>query len=202
MDTNPERNGVLDTCEELGIGFVPWGPLGEGYLTGKIDARPRFDPRTDLRSSPRFPRRAWQRTTSRRRPPDRMGTKKNATPAQIALAWLLAQKPFIVPIPGTRNIEHLNENLGALDVELTPAEVQTDQHRVRAVEGRTANAWTPTTWPWSNDWPPRYSMSIPACKGRNPLVTILVQSVLRDAAEMSTAARIFRVRAEERLLLG
>ena len=122
---DPERNGVLDTCEELGIGFVPWGPVGKGYLTGKIDARARFDPETDLRSG--FPRFTPEDLAANRPVVDllkRFAEKKNATPAQIALAWLLAQKPFIVPIPGTRNIDHLTENLGALNVELTPAELQ------------------------------------------------------------------------------
>lgn len=111
---DPERNGVLDTCEELGVGFVPWGPVGLGYLTGKIDARARFDPQTDLRS--RFPRFAPEALAANMPVVDlmkRFAEKKNATPAQIALAWLLAQKPFIVPIPGTRNIDHLTENLGA-----------------------------------------------------------------------------------------
>jgi aryl-alcohol dehydrogenase-like predicted oxidoreductase len=122
---DPERNGVLDTCEELGVGFVPWGPVGEGYLTGKIDARARFDPHTDLRSRfPRFTPEALEANTPVVDLINRFAEKKDATPAQIALAWLLAQKPFIVPIPGTRNIDHLTENLGALDVALTPADLQ------------------------------------------------------------------------------
>ena len=124
-ERDPEHNGVLDTCQELGIGFVPWGPLGEGYLTGKIDARTRFDPTTDVRSG--FPRLSPENLQANRPFVDllsRVAETKNATPAQIALAWLLAQRPFIVPIPGTRNIDHLNENLGALDVDLTAAEVQ------------------------------------------------------------------------------
>ncbi len=121
----PEHNGVLETCEELHIGFVPWGPLGEGYLTGKIDPRARFDASTDKRAT--FPR--WTAENLQANQPfvdllSRWATEKNATPAQIALAWLLAQRPFIVPIPGTRNVDHLTENLGALSVELTPAEVQ------------------------------------------------------------------------------
>ena len=122
---DPERNGVLDACEELGIGFVPWGPVGEAYLTGKLDARARFDPKTDLRS--KFPRFTPEALAANMPVVDllrRSAEKKNATPAQIALAWLLAQKPFIVPIPGTRSIDHLNENLGALTVQLTPAELQ------------------------------------------------------------------------------
>jgi aryl-alcohol dehydrogenase-like predicted oxidoreductase len=122
---DPERNGVLDTCEELGIGFVPWSPLGQGFLTGKIDARARFDPQTDLRS--RFPRFTPEGLAANMPVVDlikRFADKKNATPAQIAGAWLLAQKPFIVPIPGTRNVDHLTENLGALNVALTPADLQ------------------------------------------------------------------------------
>ena len=90
---DPERNGVLDTCEELGIGFVPWGPVGLGYLTGKIDARARFDPQTDLRS--RFPRFTPEALAANMPVVDlmrRFAAKKDATPAQIALAWLLAQQ--------------------------------------------------------------------------------------------------------------
>ena len=122
---DPERNGVLVTCEELGIGFVPWGPVGLGFLTGKIDARARFDPETDLRS--RFPRFSPEALAANMPVVDlmkRFAEKKDVTPAQIALAWLLAQKPFIVPIPGTGNIDHLTENLGALNVALTPADLQ------------------------------------------------------------------------------
>jgi len=132
---DPEQNGVLKTCEELGIGFVPWGPLGEGYLTGKIDARTKFDPKMDLRSD--FPRFSPEALAANRAVVDllkRVAEKKNATPAQIALAWLLAQKPWIVPIPGTRNLDHLNENLGAINVELTSAdlrEIETDFSKIK-----------------------------------------------------------------------
>ena len=104
---DPERNGVLKTCEELGIGFVPWGPLGEGYLTGKMDARTKFDPKTDLRSEfPRFSPESLAANTPVVDLLKRFAKKKNATPAQIALAWLLAQKPWIAPIPGTRAYGH------------------------------------------------------------------------------------------------
>jgi len=117
---DPERNGVLKTCEELGIGFVPWGPLGEGYLTGKIDARTKLDPETDLRSEfPRFTPEALAANMPVVNLLRRFAEEKNATPAQIALAWLRAQNLWIVPIPGTRNIDHLNENLGAINVQLT-----------------------------------------------------------------------------------
>src|SRR6476660_1353248 len=120
MNRDPEHNGVLKTCEELGIGFVPWGPVGMGYLTGKMDERTNFDPKTDLRSQ--FERFTVENLAANEGVVDllkRFGEKKNATPAQIALAWLLAQKPWIVPIPGTRNIDHLNENLEAINVQLT-----------------------------------------------------------------------------------
>ena len=121
----PEHNGVLDTCQELGIGFVPWGPLGEGYLTGKIDPRTRFDPTTDMRAG--FPR--WTRRTCRPTSPSSTSSPdgpRRRTPPRPRSPWpgCWPRSPFIVPIPGTRNIEHLNENLGALDVDLTPAEVQ------------------------------------------------------------------------------
>jgi aryl-alcohol dehydrogenase-like predicted oxidoreductase len=124
MERDPEKNGVLKTCEELGIGFVPWGPLGMGYLTGKIDANTKFDPKTDLRSG--FDRFSPENITANMPVVDllkRFAEKKNATPSQIALAWLMAQKPFIVSIPGTRNMDHLNENLGAINVQLTPADL-------------------------------------------------------------------------------
>jgi len=125
MERDPERNGVLATCEELGIGFVPWAPVGMGYLTGKMDAHARFDPKTDLRAefdrfSPKSLAANWPIVELLKR----FAEKKNATPAQIALAWLLAQKPWIVPIPGTRNMDHLNENLGAIAVELTAADLE------------------------------------------------------------------------------
>ena len=125
MNRDPEQNGVLQACEELGIGFVPWGPVGMGYLTGKIDARTKLDPKTDLRSG--FDRFSPENLAANRPIVDwlkQFAKKKNATAAQIALAWLMAQKPWIVPIPGTRNIDHLNENLGAINVQLTPADLR------------------------------------------------------------------------------
>jgi aryl-alcohol dehydrogenase-like predicted oxidoreductase len=124
MQRDPEKNGVLATCEELGIGFVPWGPVGQGYLTRKIDARTKFDPKTDMRSG--FPRFFPENIEANMPIVDlikRFAEKKNATLAQVSLAWSLAQKPFIVPIPGTRSIDHLNENVGAINVQLTPADL-------------------------------------------------------------------------------
>jgi aryl-alcohol dehydrogenase-like predicted oxidoreductase len=125
MQRDPEKNGVLATCEELGIGFVPWGPVGQGYLTGKIDARTKFDPKMDMRSA--FPRFSPENIAANMPIIDflrRFAEKKNATPAQISLAWLLAQKPFIVPIPGTHNIDHLHENGAAINVQLTSEDLQ------------------------------------------------------------------------------
>ena len=125
MERGPEKNGVLATCGELGIGFVPWGPIGMGYLTGKIDARTQLDAKTDLRSGfDRFSPENLVANTPIVEELKRFAEKKNATPAQISLAWLLAQKQFIVPIPGTRNIDHLNENLGAINIQLTPDELR------------------------------------------------------------------------------
>ncbi len=135
MNRDPEKNGVLATCEELGIGFVPWGPLGMGYLTGKIDARTTFDSRTDFRSG--FDRFRPENRAANEPVVDllvRFAQRKGATPAQIALAWLLAQKPWIVPIPGTRRTDHLQENLGAIHVELTPADLQELEAELSGIE--------------------------------------------------------------------
>jgi aryl-alcohol dehydrogenase-like predicted oxidoreductase len=140
MQRDPERNGVLKTCEELGIGFVPWGPLGQGYLTGKIDTRTKFDQKMDMRSG--FPRFSPENITANMPIVEFLGQfakEKNSTPAQISLAWLLAQKPWIVPIPGTRNMNHLNENLAAVDVQLTPAdlrEIETVLSKIKVYGGR------------------------------------------------------------------
>ena len=110
---------ILPVLEELGIGFVPFSPLGRGFLTGKIDENTSFD-KSDFRNTvPRFTpdaRKANQAVVDLLR---EIAERKKATPAQIALAWLLAQKPWIVPIPGTRKIERLDENLGAVDIDLT-----------------------------------------------------------------------------------
>jgi aryl-alcohol dehydrogenase-like predicted oxidoreductase len=114
----PEKN-VLPTLEELGIGFVPYSPLGRGFLTGKMDASTRFDS-SDFRSNlPRFAPEALAANQALIKLLGGIAARMNATPAQIALAWLLAQKPWIVPIPGTRKLERLDENIGAAAVELT-----------------------------------------------------------------------------------
>ena len=114
-----EHNGVLAACEKLGIGFVPFSPLGAGFLTGKIDAATSFGG-TDFRAfSPRFAPEARAANLAMVELLTRIAERKQATPAQIALAWLLAQKPWIVPIPGTRKLERLDENIGAASVKLT-----------------------------------------------------------------------------------
>jgi aryl-alcohol dehydrogenase-like predicted oxidoreductase len=119
-----EQNGVLATCSELGIGFVPFSPLGAGFLTGKIDTSTTFSG-TDFRTiSPRFAPDARAANMALVDLLKRIGEKKHATPAQIAIAWLLAQKPWIVPIPGTRQLERLDENIGADAVALTEVDLR------------------------------------------------------------------------------
>ena len=120
-DPEPE---VLPTCEELGIGFVPWSPLGQGFLTGKIDASTKFES-TDFRALfPRFTEEARSANLAVLDLLNQIAQRKNATPAQIALAWLLAQKPWIVPIPGTTKIHRLEENIGSASLELTSGDLE------------------------------------------------------------------------------
>lgn len=115
-DPEPE---VLPTCAELGIGFVPWSPLGQGFLTGKIDSSTKFES-TDFRAVfPRFTAEARKANQAVVDLLHQIARRKDATPAQIALAWLLAQKPWIVPIPGTTKIHRLEENIGSTAVELS-----------------------------------------------------------------------------------
>ena len=114
----PEKE-ILPTLEELGIGFVPFSPLGRGFLTGKINENTKFDT-TDFRSTlPRFTLEARKANQALVDLLERVAKQKNATPAQIALAWLLAQKPWIVPIPGTTKLHRLEENIGSASIELT-----------------------------------------------------------------------------------
>jgi aryl-alcohol dehydrogenase-like predicted oxidoreductase len=114
----PEEE-VLPTLEELGIGFVPYSPLGKGFLTGKIDESTTFDSSDFRNIVPRFTPEARKANQALVDLLGRIAARKNATPAQIALAWLLAQKPWIVPIPGTTKLGRLDENLGAVAIELT-----------------------------------------------------------------------------------
>jgi aryl-alcohol dehydrogenase-like predicted oxidoreductase len=119
----PEKD-VLPTLEELGIGFVPFSPLGKGFLTGAISDTTTFEA-TDFRNMvPRFTPEARKANHALVDVLGAIAARKNATPAQIALAWLLAQKPWIVPIPGTTKLHRLEENLGAADVVLTPTDLR------------------------------------------------------------------------------
>ncbi len=133
------EKAVLPTCEELGIGLVPYSPLGRGYLTGKIDENTTYDS-SDIRShNPRFTPEAIRANRVVVDLLDRIAGRKGATPAQIALAWLLAQKPWIVPIPGSRKLERLDENIGAVDAELTPedlAEIENAMSRITVMGDR------------------------------------------------------------------
>lgn len=124
MERNPESNGVLATCEDLGIGFVPWGPVGMGYLSGTLRPDTVFDTTKDLRSGfDRFSEENLAANWTYIEFLDKWARKKGSTRSQIALAWLLAQKPWIVPIPGTRNPQHLQENLGAMDIRFDDGEL-------------------------------------------------------------------------------
>jgi aryl-alcohol dehydrogenase-like predicted oxidoreductase len=132
----PEEE-IIPTLEELGIGFVPFSPLGKGFLTGKITAETKFDS-TDFRNTvPRFDEENRRANGALVDLLSKFAEQKKATPAQIALAWLLAKKPWIVPIPGTTKLERLEENLGALDVELTADDlvaIETASSRIK-IEG-------------------------------------------------------------------
>ena len=115
---------VLPTLEELGIGFVPFSPLGKGFLTGKIDESTTFDSSDFRNIVPRFTPEARKANQALVDLLGRIAERKKATPAQIALAWLLAQKPWIVPIPGTTKLRRLEENIGAAAIELTPDDLR------------------------------------------------------------------------------
>jgi aryl-alcohol dehydrogenase-like predicted oxidoreductase len=121
---DPESNGILQTVNELGIGFVPWSPLGQGYLTGKVSDDARFGD-TDLRGTfPRFAPEALKANRAFLALISKVADRNGATLAQIALAWLLEKQPWIVPIPGTRSISRLDENLGAANVALTAEDMR------------------------------------------------------------------------------
>jgi aryl-alcohol dehydrogenase-like predicted oxidoreductase len=130
----PETNGVLDACDELGIGFVPYSPLGKGFLTGAMGKDTPL-PANDFRSSvPRFSPKAMEKNQAFVDLLKRVAAAKDATPAQIALAWLLAQRPYIVPIPGTTKLQRLEENLGAATVSLSQADLDTINEGASQIE--------------------------------------------------------------------
>ncbi|MHA3773691.1 aldo/keto reductase [Verrucomicrobiota bacterium sgz303538] len=119
----PETNGILQACEELGIGFVPYSPLGKGFLTGAMTKDTKLGEGDFRNILPRFTPEAMEKNQALVDLLKRIAGEKDATPAQIALGWLLAQKPWIVPIPGTTKLHRLEENLGAVNVELTESDL-------------------------------------------------------------------------------
>lgn len=120
----PEANGILDACDELGIGFVPYSPLGKGFLTGALNKDAKL-PEGDFRASiPRFQPEAMRRNEVFVDLLKRIAHEIGATPAQVALAWLLAQRPYVVPIPGTTKLRRLEENIGAVTIEFTQADLR------------------------------------------------------------------------------
>lgn len=144
IERTQEQNGVIETCEELGIGFVPWSPLSYGYLTGTVDANTVF-PQGDWRNS--VVRMNAENRTANMPIVDllrRFAKMKNTTPVQIALAWLIAKKNFIVPIPGTTNIDHVKENLYSINVILTAAdmnELETEFSKLTVHGARTISTF-------------------------------------------------------------
>lgn len=139
----PEEE-VLATCEQLGIGFVPFSPLGKGFLTGTVTASTSFDASNDIRSTiPRFTPEALEHNQALVDLLASIAQRKGATPGQIALAWLLAQKPWIVPIPGTRKLHRLEENIGAADIQLSTddlREIEDAASKIQIQGGRYAEA--------------------------------------------------------------
>jgi aryl-alcohol dehydrogenase-like predicted oxidoreductase len=130
----PETNGILDACEELDIGFVPYSPLGKGFLTGVMSKETKLGEGDFRKILPRFTPEAMEKDQAL---VDLLGTiaqRKNATPAQIALAWLLAQKPWVVPIPSTTKLHRLEENIAAAELELTAGDLQDIEHAAAEIQ--------------------------------------------------------------------
>jgi aryl-alcohol dehydrogenase-like predicted oxidoreductase len=130
----PETNGILGACEELGIGFVPYSPLGRGFLTGAMSSETKIAEGDYRKLLPRFTPEAMQKNQALVDLLKRIAREKNATPAQLALAWLLAQRPWIVPIPGTTKLRRLQENIGASTVELTAADLAEIERAAAAIQ--------------------------------------------------------------------
>jgi aryl-alcohol dehydrogenase-like predicted oxidoreductase len=131
----PETNGILDACDELGIGFVPYSPLGKGFLTGAMSKETKLAEGDFRKSVPRFSPDAMEKNQALVDLLKQVADEKGATPAQIALAWLLAQRPYIVPIPGTTKLHRLEENIGAADVELSAADLRKIQEAEIEIQG-------------------------------------------------------------------
>lgn len=133
--TREPEHTVIPTCEELGIGFVPWGPLGTGFLAGKISADDTFDPKTDLRATfPRFTKENLKANMPLVSMLNGMAEHKGVSTVQIALAWLLAQKPFIVPIPGMDKVEYIEDNIKSVDLELSSSDLKEIDDMLSKVE--------------------------------------------------------------------
>jgi aryl-alcohol dehydrogenase-like predicted oxidoreductase len=115
----PETNGILEACDELGVGFVPYSPLGKGFLTGAMNKDTKLGAGDFRNTVPRFSPHAMEKNQALVELLKRVGDEKGATPAQIALGWLLAQRPYIAPIPGTTKLDRLEENIGAAEIGLT-----------------------------------------------------------------------------------
>jgi len=130
----PETNGILDACEELGIGFVPYSPLGRGFLTGAMSKETKLGEGDFRKNLPRFTPEAMEKNEALVDLLKRIASEKQATPAQIALAWLLAQKPWIVPIPGTTKLQRLEENLAANEVQLTANDLDAIERAAAEIE--------------------------------------------------------------------
>ena len=129
-----EKDGVIDTLEELGIGFVPFSPLGKAALTGRLNKDTKFE-NTDFRSTiPRFSGENWEKNVKLIEYVNTLAEKRNVTPAQIALAWLLHQKPFIVPIPGTKKVSRIQKNIGAENISFVPEELQEIREKLNSIE--------------------------------------------------------------------
>ena len=131
---DPERNGILETCEELGIGFVPYSPLGKGFLTGAMNRDTKLGDGDFRNTLPRFTPDAMAKNEALVDLLKSIAAEKDATPAQIALAWLLAQSPWIVPIPGTTRLHRLEENLGAADIQLTTNDLAELEHAAAEIQ--------------------------------------------------------------------
>jgi aryl-alcohol dehydrogenase-like predicted oxidoreductase len=130
----PETNGILDACEELGIGLVAYSPLGKGFLTGAMSKDTKLGEGDFRKLLPRFTPEAMEKNQALIELLKRIGGENGATPAQIALAWLLAQKPWIVPIPGTTKLHRLEENIGSAEVVLTQANLAEIQRAAAAIK--------------------------------------------------------------------
>jgi aryl-alcohol dehydrogenase-like predicted oxidoreductase len=130
----PETNGILQACDELGIGFVPYSPLGKGFLTGAMTRDTKFSEGDFRNTVPRFSPEALENNQALVDLLKRVADEKRATPAQIALAWLLAQRPYIAPIPGTTKLHRLEENIGSADIQLTKADLQEIQEAAAKIQ--------------------------------------------------------------------